>query len=203
MKIIGIGRNYVKHIEELGNKKPDDPVVFLKPDSAILRNGDPFYYPPFSSDIHHEIEIVVRIDRVGKGIDEEYASKYYSQIALGIDFTARDLQSKFKEARLPWTLAKGFNGSAPISGFFPKEEFGDLNSLDFSLENNGDLVQKGNTRNMIYSIDYLISFCSKYMTLKKGDLIFTGTPEGVGPVAIGDRLKGYIKDQKVLDFEVK
>ena len=203
MKIIGIGRNYVKHIEELGNKKPDDPVVFLMPDSAILRNGDPFYYPPFSSDIHHEIEIVVRIDRVGKGIDEEYASKYYNQIALGIDFTARDLQSKFKEARLPWTLAKGFNGSAPISAFFPKEEFGDLNSLDFSLENNGDLVQKGNTKNMIYSIDYLISFCSKYMTLKKGDLIFTGTPEGVGPVAIGDRLKGFIKDQKVLDFEVK
>ncbi len=203
MKIIGIGRNYAKHIEELGNKRPDDPVVFLMPDSAILRNNDSFYFPEYSKEIHHEIEIVIRINKVGKNIEEKFASTYYSDFCLGIDFTARDLQSKFKKEGLPWTLAKGFNGSAPISQYFPIDKFGDINGLEFSLRKNGEIVQDGNTKHMIYSIDALVSFCSKYMTLKKGDLIFTGTPEGVGPVQIGDRLEGFIKDQKVLDFEVR
>ena len=203
MKIIGIGRNYVKHIEELGNKKPDDPVVFLMPDSAVLRNNDAFYYPSYSKDIHHEIEIVIKINKVGKDIEERYASTYFSEFCLGIDFTARDLQSKFKKEGLPWTLAKGFNGSAPLSPFYPKDKFGDLRNLGFSLKKNGELVQNGNTSNMIYSIDSLISFCSRFMTLKKGDLIFTGTPEGVGPVHIGDRLEGFIEEHKAFDFEVR
>jgi 2-keto-4-pentenoate hydratase/2-oxohepta-3-ene-1,7-dioic acid hydratase in catechol pathway len=203
MKIIGIGRNYAKHIKEMGNKPGSDPIVFLMPDSAVLRNNDAFYFPDYSQEVHYEVELVIRISKVGKNIEEKFAHNYYQEIALGIDFTARDLQARFKKEGLPWTLAKGFNGSAPISRFFPKNYFGPILELDFSLKKNDELVQSGNPANMIYSIDELIAFCSKYMTLKKGDLIFTGTPEGVGPVKIGDRLSGYISDQQVLDFEIR
>lgn len=203
MKIICVGRNYVAHIEELGNETPTEPVIFSKPDSALLRNNDDFYYPDFSKDIHYEVEIVLRINKVGKNIEPKFAYSYIDQIALGIDFTARDLQSKAKEKGLPWDLAKGFNQSAPISVFQPVPLIDNLKNLDFSLRKNGEIVQKGNTSLMIYSFEEIISFISKYFQLKKGDLIFTGTPAGVGPVKIGDRLEGYIGDEKLLDFEIK
>ena len=203
MKLIGIGRNYAEHIEELNNERPSEPVVFLMPDSALLRNNDPFYYPDYSKDIHHEVEIVLRINRVGKHIDEKFASKYYDEIALGIDFTARDLQAKAKEKGLPWTLAKGFDGAAVISRYIPKKNFKDLNDLNFGLEIDNNTVQKGNTSLMLFSFDYIISYVSRFMTLKKGDLIYTGTPKGVGHIEIGNRIKGYIEGEKLLDFEVK
>ena len=203
MKLIGIGRNYAEHIEELNNERPSEPVVFLMPDSALLRNNDPFYYPDYSKDIHHEVEIVLRINRVGKHIDEKFASKYYDEIALGIDFTARDLQAKAKEKGLPWTLAKGFDGAAVISRYIPKKNFKDLNDLNFGLEIDNNTIQKGNTSLMLFSFDYIISYVSRFMTLKKGDLIYTGTPKGVGHIEIGNRIKGYIEGEKLLDFEVK
>ncbi len=202
MKIICIGRNYVDHIKELGNEKPDQPVIFLKPDTALLKNDVPFYYPSFSNEIHHEVEVLVKISREGKSIDPKFAHKYYDEIGLGIDFTARDLQSNLKSKGLPWELAKAFNGSAPVSEFFPKETF-DLENLEFRLEKNDGIIQTGNTSLMIYNIDEIISFVSSYITLKTGDIIFTGTPKGVGEVKIGDRLKGFIQDEKVLDFEIK
>lgn len=202
MKILAIGRNYAKHIEELNNERPDEPVVFGMPETAILKNNAAFYYPDFSNDIHYEVEILVKICKVGKNIDEQFAHKYYDEIGIGIDFTARDLQSKAKSKGLPWDLAKGFNGSAPISGFLPKKEF-DLKQLNFSLRKNGQVVQDGNTSMMLFNIDYLISYVSKYFMLKKGDIIFTGTPEGVGPVQIGDRLEAFIENKKMMDFEVK
>jgi len=202
MKIICIGRNYVEHIKELGNEKPDQPVIFLKPDTALLKNDAPFYYPSFSNEIHHEVEVLVKISREGKSIDSKFAHKYYNEIGLGIDFTARDLQSKLKSKGLPWELAKAFNGSAPVSEFFQKEKF-DLGNFDFRLEKNDEIVQTGNTSMMMYNIDEIISFVSAYITLKTGDIIFTGTPKGVGEVKIGDRLKGFIQDKKVLDFEIK
>lgn len=202
MKIICIGRNYTEHIEELGNEKPDEPVIFMKPDSALLRNNDAFYLPDFSNDIHHEVEVVVRINRVGKSIEQKFAGKYYDEIGLGIDFTARDLQSKLKSKGLPWERAKGFNMSAPISPFISKEGI-DLTNLDFHLDINGETVQKGNTSFMLFPIDEIIAYVSQYFTLKKGDLIYTGTPKGVGPVKMGDRLKGYLKGELMFDFEVK
>ncbi|MDW3194359.1 MAG: fumarylacetoacetate hydrolase family protein [Cytophagales bacterium] len=202
MKIICIGRNYTEHIEELGNEKPDEPVIFMKPDSALLRNNDAFYLPDFSNDIHHEVEVVVRINRVGKSIEQKFAGKYYDEIGLGIDFTARDLQSKLKSKGLPWERAKGFNMSAPISPFISKEGI-DLTNLDFHLDINGETVQKGNTSFMLFPIDEIIAYVSQYFTLKKGDLIYTGTPKGVGPVKLGDRLKGYLKGELMFDFEVK
>lgn len=203
MKIIAIGRNYVAHIEELNNERPDEPVVFTKPDTAILKNNEPFYYPEISQDIHHEIEIVLRISKEGKYIPEKLAEDFYDAIGLGIDFTARDLQSKAKEKGLPWALAKGFNGSAPISEFIPKSEFKNINDLSFNLEINGEIKQIGNTSLMIFSNEFLISYISKFITLKKGDLIFTGTPSGVGPVQKGDRLKAYLENKLMMDFEVK
>lgn len=203
MKIIAIGRNYAAHIEELKNERPSEPVIFTKPDTAILKNNEPFYYPEYSKDIHHEVEILLRIKKEGKYIQESFASDYYDEIGLGIDFTARDLQQKAKEKGLPWAIAKGFNGSAPISAFFPKNTFGDLQNLDFSLHVNGETKQEGNTSLMLYSFDYIIHYVSQFFTLKTGDIIFTGTPAGVGPVQIGDHLEGFIKDQKLLDFEVK
>lgn len=202
MKIICIGRNYTEHIEELGNEKPDEPVIFMKPDSALLRNNDAFYLPDFSNDIHHEVEVVVRINRVGKSIEQKFAGKYYDEIGLGIDFTARDLQSKLKSKGLPWERAKGFNMSAPISPFISKEGI-DLTNLDFRLDINGKTVQKGNTAFMLFPIDEIIAYVSQYFTLKKGDLIYTGTPKGVGPVKMGDRLQGYLRDELMFDFEVK
>ena len=203
MNIYAIGRNYVEHIEELNNERPDEPVIFTKPDTALLRNNDPFYYPDFSNDIHHEVEIVIQICKKGKNIEEKFAHKYYDQIGLGIDFTARDLQTKAKEKRLPWSIAKGFHGAAPISTFFPIEEIPNLNDINFRMELNGEIRQKGNTSLMLFNINYIISYLSRFFTLKKGDYIFTGTPKGVGPVTIGDRLTGYIEDNKMFDFEIK
>ncbi len=202
MKIICIGRNYVDHIEELGNERPDSPVIFMKPDTSLLRNNDPFYYPSFSEDIHHEVEVLVRISREGKSIEKQFAHKYYDQVGLGIDFTARDLQTKAKNKGLPWDLAKGFNGSAPVSKFVDKGDF-DLSDLDFRLELNDQVVQQGNTKLMLYPIDEIIAYISGFITLKTGDFIFTGTPKGVGPVKIGDRLKGFLAGQEMFDFQVK
>ena len=203
MKIIAVGRNYVEHIQELNNETPDDPVIFTKPDTAILRNNEPFYYPDFSQDIHHELEIVVRISKMGKRVEEQFAHKYYDEIGLGIDFTARDIQSKLKAKGLPWDLAKGFNGSAPLSGFVPKTEFADLQNVSFQLDVNGQTRQQGNTSLMLFKIDYLIAFVSRYFTLQTGDLLFTGTPKGVGPVRPGDRLVGTLEGRELLNFEVK
>lgn len=202
MKILAVGRNYLEHIKELGNQTPDDPVIFSKPETAILKDNEPFYYPDFSNDVYHEIEVVLKISKMGKNIEEKFAHKYYEEVGLGVDFTARDLQSKLKTKGLPWDLAKGFNGSAPVSNFVSKQEF-DLSNLNFSLEVNDVLRQKGNTSLMIYSFDYLIAFVSRFFTLKTGDLIFTGTPAGVGPVVTGDRLTGKLEDKVMLDFEVK
>lgn len=203
MKIIAIGRNYADHIAELKNEVPDEPVIFFKPDTAILRNNDPFYYPEYSQDIHHEVELILRIRREGKNIDKKFAHKYYDAIGLGIDFTARDLQAKAKAKGLPWTLAKGFNGSAPVSEFVPLEQFEDLQDIKFRLDVNGETKQQGNSKMMLNTFDDIIAYISRFITLKKGDIIFTGTPEGVGPVQIGDRLEGYVEDNKLLDFEIK
>lgn len=202
MKIIAIGRNYTAHIEELNNEKPSEPVIFMKPDTAVLRNNAPFYYPEFSKDVHFEVEILVKINREGKFIQEKFAQKYYDEIGIGIDFTARDVQSKLKEKGLPWDKAKGFNGAAPISDFVKKEDF-DLTNLNFSLTQNGEEKQQGNTKLMLYTIDEIIAYVSQYFTLKKGDIIFTGTPKGVGPVAIGDKLEAYIEGKKMLEVEIK
>ncbi len=203
MKIICIGRNYADHIAELNNERPDAPVIFTKPDTALLRNGDPFFYPDFSTDIHHEVEIVLKVCKAGKNIEERFAHKYYDQIGIGIDFTARDLQAKLKAKGLPWELAKAFDGSAPISEFVPKTDFEDLQNLNFRLDINGQTRQSGNTAMMLFKMDYIIAFVSQYFTLKTGDLIFTGTPSGVSPVQINDRLTAYIEDRKMLEFEVK
>jgi 2-keto-4-pentenoate hydratase/2-oxohepta-3-ene-1,7-dioic acid hydratase in catechol pathway len=203
MKILAIGRNYAEHIAELKNEVPDEPVIFFKPDTAILRNNEPFYYPEYSQDIHHEVELLLRISREGKNIDKKFAHKYYDAIGLGIDFTARDLQAKAKAKGLPWTLAKGFNGSAPISEFLPLNQFPDLQNISFKLDVNGDTRQKGNSAMMLNTFDDIIAYISRFITLKTGDIIFTGTPEGVGPVQIGDRLEGYVEYKKILDFEVK
>lgn len=204
MKIICIGRNYSEHVRELNNELPDEPVVFMKPDSALLRNNEAFYIPDFSQDVHYECELIVRITRLGKNIEQRFASRYYDEIGLGIDFTARDLQNKLKEKGLPWEKAKAFDRSAVISsGFFEKNELPDLNSIKFQLKKNGQLVQNGDSAYMLFPIDELISQVSKYFTLKIGDLIYTGTPAGVGPVAIGDRLEGFLEGKKMFDFEVK
>jgi 2-keto-4-pentenoate hydratase/2-oxohepta-3-ene-1,7-dioic acid hydratase in catechol pathway len=203
MKILAVGRNYADHIKELANEQAHEPVIFTKPDTAILKNNDPFYYPDFSKDIHHEVEIILRICKEGKYIAQEHAHKYFDKIGLGIDFTARDLQSKAKEQGLPWAIAKGFNGSAPISEWQNKEYFKDLKNINFSLKVNGELKQEGNTKMMLFSVNYIISYLSKFFTLKTGDIIFTGTPAGVGPIAIGDRLEGFLEQQKLLDFEIK
>lgn len=202
MKIICIGRNYGAHAKELGNEVPDKPVIFCKPDTALLKNNEPFYIPNFSKDIHHEIEVVVKIDKMGKSIAPQFAHKYYSEYTLGIDFTARDLQTELKTKGLPWELAKAFDHSAVIGQFVKKEQV-DLNNLEFSLLKNKEMVQKGNTKDMLFNIDSIISFVSYYFTLKTGDLIFTGTPAGVGAVSIGDHLIGMSGDMEFFNFEVK
>lgn len=204
MRIFAVGRNYVEHINELNNERPDEPVIFTKPDTALLRNNDPFYYPDFSKDIHHEVELVLRICKEGKNIPEKFASKYYDSIGVGIDFTARDLQQKAKEKGLPWDIAKGFNGSAPLSDkFIPVGEFKDLSGINFKLLIDGAVKQQGNTGLMLFGFDYIVSYLSKFFTLRTGDLIFTGTPKGVGPVKAGNVLSAYIEDEKLLEFEVK
>lgn len=203
MKIICVGRNYAEHIAELNNQTPDSPVIFLKPETAQIRLGDDFYYPDFSKDVHYEVELVVKIDKVGKNIEEKFAHKYYSEIGIGIDFTARDLQSELKAKGLPWELAKAFNGSAPVSEFVPVSEFADIQDVNFSLDVNDEPRQNGNSSMMIYRINYLISFVSRFFMLKKGDLIFTGTPKGVGPVKVGDKLTASIEGKKMLELFVK
>ncbi|KOH45408.1 fumarylacetoacetate hydrolase family protein [Sunxiuqinia dokdonensis] len=204
MKIICIGRNYSEHVRELNNEMPGEPVIFMKPDSALLRNNDAFYIPDFSQDVHYECELIVRINRLGKNIEARFANRYYDEIGLGIDFTARDLQNKLKEKGLPWEKAKAFDRSAVISSeFIAKAELPELNSIKFQLKKNGQLVQNGDSAYMLFPIDELISQVSKYFTLKIGDLIYTGTPAGVGPVAIGDRLEGFLEGRKMFDFEVK
>ncbi len=203
MKILAIGRNYAEHIKELNNERPDEPVIFTKPDTALLKGNAPFYYPDFSSNIHFEVEILLKISREGKNIDEKFAHKYYEEIGIGIDFTARDLQDKAKAKGLPWAIAKGFNGSAPVSDFVPLSRYPDLRNLNFSLAVNGETKQQGNTSLMLFSFDYLVSYLSKFFTLKKGDIIFTGTPSGVGPVQIGDKLEAFIENEKMLEVEVK
>lgn len=203
MKIIAIGRNYAEHAKELNNPVPTTPVIFMKPDTAILKDNKPFYHPDFSQDIHHEIEVVLKVCKEGKHISEKFAANYYDEIGLGIDLTARDIQSRHKEKGLPWELAKGFDGSAPISNFIPKAELGDLYNLNLRLDINGETRQDGNTKDLLFSFERLIAFVSQYITLKKGDLIFTGTPPGVGRVNVGDHLEGYLNNNKLLDFSVK
>ncbi len=202
MKIICIGRNYAEHAKELGNTIPDEPVIFCKPDTALLKNNEPFYIPTFSNDIHHEIEVVIKIDKMGKSIAPQFAHKYYSEFTLGIDFTARDLQTKLKTKGLPWELAKAFDNSAVVGDFVSKEGY-DLNQLEFTLLKNNAVVQQGNTNQMLHTIDNIISFVSHYFTLKTGDLIFTGTPAGVGSVAIGDQLKGQIATREFFNFDIR
>ncbi|TDO05685.1 fumarylacetoacetate hydrolase family protein [Sunxiuqinia elliptica] len=204
MKIICIGRNYSEHVRELNNELPDEPVIFMKPDSALLRNNEPFYIPDFSQDVHYECELIVRINRLGKNIEPRFANRYFDEVGLGVDFTARDLQNQLKDKGLPWEKAKAFDRSAVISSsFVVKEELPDLSSIKFQLKKNGELVQRGDSAYMLFAIDELISQVSKYFTLKIGDLIYTGTPAGVGPVAIGDRLEGFLEGKKLFDFEVK
>ena len=203
MKIICIGRNYAKNIEELQNEKPDQPVLFLKPDSAILLKQHPFVIPEFSLDVHHEIEILVKINKVGKYIDQKFASTYYDEIGLGIDFTARDIQNHLKEKGLPWEKAKAFDGSAVIGEFISKTEFSSLDNINFELKSNTKTVQKGNTSLMLWKIDELIAYVSQYFTLKKGDIIFTGTPEGVAAVKPNDILEGFIENKRMFKIQVK
>ncbi len=202
MKIICIGRNYAKHIEELENERPETPVVFLKPDSAILPKKMPFFIPPFANSIHHEVEVLVKINKVGKYIDAKFAHKYYDEVGLGIDFTDREMQSKLKEKGLPWEKAKAFDGSAVIGEFHAKAKF-DLENLNFQLIKNDSVVQDGNTKSMLWKIDELIAYVSQYFTLKKGDIIFTGTPEGVGKVEPNDNLVGILEGEKVFDLKIK
>ena len=203
MKIICIGRNYAKHIEELQSEKPENPVIFLKPDSAILVKNQPFFIPPFSNNVHYEVEILVKINKVGKYIDEKFAHKYYDEIGLGIDFTARDIQDTCKEKGLPWEKAKAFDGSAVIGTFLPKESIGDLQNLKFTLHKNNELVQDGNTNAMLWKVDELIAYVSQFFTLKKGDVLFTGTPAGVGKVHENDILIGAIMEKELFKIKIK
>lgn len=203
MKIICIGRNYLNHAKEMNSEVPENPIFFMKPDTAILRHGSPFYYPNFTKDLHYECELVVRINKVGKSIPEKFAHTYYDSISLGIDFTARDLQEICKEKGLPWEIAKSFEYSAPLGKSFIELKGKDIQNINFRLEKNGEVVQNGNTKDMIFSVDKIIAYISQFMTLKIGDLIFTGTPEGVGPIKIDDHLIGYIEEEKILDLKIK
>ena len=204
MKIICIGKNYLKHVKEFDGKVPEELCFFMKPDTALLKDNEAFYHPDFSKEIHHEVEIVVKIDKVGKNIQKQFAHKYYSEIGIGIDFTARDLQWKLKEQGLPWEKSKAFDNSAPVGKkFIPVSSINNLNNINFHLDINGKTVQKGNTSDMMFKINDIIAEVSKYITLKTGDLIYTGTPEGVSPVKIGDNLKAYFEGECLLDFDIK
>lgn len=204
MKIIAVGWNYSDHNKELDYKEmPTDPVIFMKPETALLRDNKPFFLPDFSTDVQYELEVVVRISKMGKNISEKFAPRYYDAVGLGVDFTARDLQRKFKGMGSPWEICKGFDNSAPVSEFVPKDELGDLSALPFHLDLNGVTVQQGNTQDMIFKIDAIVAYVSRFFTLKTGDLIFTGTPVGVGAVKIGDHLEGYLTNRKMLDFRVE
>lgn len=203
MKIICIGRNYADHAREFNNDVPENPIFFLKPDTSIIIRNRPFFYPDFSDDIQYETEIVLKINRLGKNIDPRFAHRYYRELSVGIDFTARDLQRQCKKNGWPWEIAKGFEGSAPLGKFINKDHFEDLRNLPFGLNLNGQAVQSGNTRDLVFSFEDLIAYVSRFFTLKMGDLIFTGTPAGVGPVKIGDRLSAYIHNKTLLDFRVR
>jgi acylpyruvate hydrolase len=203
MKIFAIGRNYIDHAKELNNPVPAEPLFFMKPDTAIIRNNKPFFYPDFTTDLQYETEIVLKLSRVGKNISERFASRYFAELGIGIDFTARDIQNKCKERGLPWEVAKSFDGSAPISKFCSIEKYKDIYNLNFHLDLNGKTVQTGNTADLIFSFEKVIAHISKFVTVKMGDLIFTGTPSGVGPVSIGDHLQAYIEDEVLLDFFIR
>jgi len=203
MKIICIGQNYAEHIKEMNAEMPTEPVLFMKPDSALLLNNKPFYLPEFSKEMHYETELILRISKVGKHIEERFAHRYYDHIGLGIDFTARDLQRVAKSKGLPWEISKAFDGSAVVGEFLPVSEFQNLSNLKFRLDIDGATVQRGNTSDLIFGFDTLISYISKFHTLKIGDLIYTGTPVGVGAVHIGNRLEGFLEDRKMFDFEIK
>ena len=203
MKLICIGRNYAAHIDELKNERPDEPVVFIKPDSSVLPKEQDFYIPEFSNDVHYEVEVLVKIKKVGKHIAKQFAHKYYDEVGLGIDFTARDLQSKLKSKGLPWEKAKGFDGAAIIGKWMPKSMYESVDNLNFSLEKNGEVVQEGNTSLMLWKIDELISHVSTYFMLKKGDILFTGTPAGVGKVNPNDYLSGKLEGEQLFEIKVK
>jgi len=203
MKIICIGRNYTAHIEELKNERPEEPIIFIKPDSSVLPKKQDFYIPEFSNDIHYEVEVLVKIKKVGKHISEEFAPSYYDEIGLGIDFTARDLQAKLKEKGLPWEKAKGFDGAAVIGEWLPKTQFKNLNDLNFKLLKNGEVVQKGNTSLMLWKIDEIIAYVSTFFMLKKGDIIFTGTPAGVGKISPNDYLSGSLENNELFTLKIK
>ncbi|MDO5664576.1 MAG: fumarylacetoacetate hydrolase family protein [Bacteroidia bacterium] len=204
MKIFAIGLNYDSHNKEMKRTfEASEPVIFMKPDTALLRNGTPFFLPDFSNEIHYETELVIKINRLGKNIAEKFAHRYYDEITVGIDFTARDLQRKQKELGLPWEIAKSFDSSAPIGEFISKKELPDVNNINFHLDINGTTVQQGNNGDLIFSFDKIIAYISRFFTLKIGDLIFTGTPAGIGSVSINDHLEGYIEDRKLLDFKIK
>lgn len=203
MKIFAIGQNYREHNKELGSENPTEPVVFMKPDSAILRANKPFYIPDFSNEVHYETELLIKINRIGKNISPKFAHRYYDEIGLGVDFTARDIQRRLKMEGKPWEICKGFDGSAVIGDFLPKENLGEIQNIAFHLDIDGKTVQEGNSKDMIFPVDDLIAHISQYFTLKIGDIIYTGTPVGVGKVEMGNRLQGYIFDTKMFDFQVK
>jgi 2-keto-4-pentenoate hydratase/2-oxohepta-3-ene-1,7-dioic acid hydratase in catechol pathway len=203
MKIIAIGRNYVAHAHELNNEVPSEPVIFMKPETAILKDGKPFFYPEFTSDIHYELEIVLKISKQGKYIQEKFAHTYFEQIGLGIDLTARDLQTKLKNKGLPWETSKAFDNSAIIGNFIPKENLKNPEAIEFHLIQNGNTVQEGNSSLMLYNFNQIIAYTSQFFTLRTGDLIFTGTPAGVGPIKIGDKLTGFLEGQELLNCEIK
>lgn len=204
MKILAVGLNYRSHNLEMKRTiQTQEPVVFMKPESAQLKDNKPFFIPDFSNEIHYETEMVVKIDRLGKHIDEKFAHRYYNEVTVGIDFTARDLQQNLKNKSLPWEISKGFDGSAAIGNFIPKEEFENIQSINFHLDINSRTVQKGNTKDMIFSVDKIIAYVSQFFTLKIGDLIYTGTPAGVGPVKKDDHLEGYLENHKLIDFNIK
>lgn len=204
MKIIAVGMNYAAHNKELNHTLTlTEPTIFMKADSALLKDGKPFFIPDFTQELHHEAEIVVKIDRLGKNIAERFAHRYYHEVTVGIDFTARDLQNRLREKGLPWEISKSFDHSAVVGTFVPLEEVGDIRHLPFHLDINGELRQAGNTENMLFNVDRIVAYVSQFFTLKMGDLIYTGTPSGVGPVQIGDHLQGYIGDRKLLDFYVR
>ena len=203
MKIICIGRNYADHITELNNERPSEPVIFLKPETAVILKKFPFVIPEFSQDVHHEVEVLIKINKVGKYIEPKFAHKYYDEIGLGIDFTARDVQSRLKEKGLPWEKAKAFDGSAIISDFLPKKDFSSMENINFELTNNGQIVQSGNTNLMLWKIDEIVAYVSQYFTLKKGDIIFTGTPKGVAAVKEGDVLEGFLEGKSMFKVKVK
>lgn len=205
MKIIAVGMNYAAHNQELGHTVilPKEPVIFMKPDSALLKDGKPFFIPDFSKEVHYETELVVRINRLGKNIAQRFANRYYDAVTVGIDFTARDLQRELRSVGNPWEISKGFDNSAAIGHFIPVDKFADIQNLNFHLDINDNTVQQGNTRDMLFRVDQIIEYISQFFTLKIGDLLFTGTPVGVGPVKVGDHLTGYLENEKVLDFYVR